>query len=182
MYCIQILFIFCYICTLWYATRVNFRSILFLLYVNDITRCTDKLDFLLFADDTTIYIQGQDLDLLEDTLNHELKHVSKWIKCNKLTLNISKTHYMLSSSLLSQPSTVSVFIDNILLHQEEECKFLGIILDSKLKWKSQVSETISRVSKLIGIFIKLRNTVTVECFKQIYLSLVYPHLLYCISL
>ena len=89
---------------------------------------------------------------------------------------------MLSSSLLSQPFNIDVFIDNVSLQQVEECKFLGIILDSKLKWKPQISVIISRISKLTGIFFKLRNTITHECLKQIYLSLVYPHLLYCISI
>ena len=156
--------------------------ILFLLYINDITRCTDKLKFLLFADDTTIYIQGRDLNLIKRTLNLELKHVSNWMKCNKLTLNISKTHFMLSSPLLSQSININVFMDNVLLQQVEECKFLGIILDSKLKWKSQISSTITRISKLTGVFFKLRNTLTHECLRQIYLSLVYPHFLYCLSI
>lgn len=35
--------------------------VLFLLYINDITRCTDKVKFLLYADDTTIFIQGSNL-------------------------------------------------------------------------------------------------------------------------
>ena len=156
--------------------------ILFLLYINDITRCTDRLKFLLFADDTTVYIQGHDLNAMKHTLNQELKHVSNWIKCNKLTLNLSKTYSMLSASLLSHSSKIDIFIDDVLLQQTEQCKFLGIILDCKLKWKPQISQIICRISKLTGIFFKLRNTITKECLQQLYLSVVYPHLLYCASI
>ena len=46
--------------------------ILFLLYINDITRCINKLKFLLFAYDTTIFIQGQNLIDIEKTLNAKL--------------------------------------------------------------------------------------------------------------
>ena len=156
--------------------------VLFLLYINDITRCTDKLKFLLFADDTTIYIQGHDLNLIKNTLNSELKKVSNWIKSNELTLNISKTHCMLSSALLSKTYNIDVYIDNTPLKQVEECNFLGITLDSKLKFKSHISLVECRVSKLTGIFFKLRTTLTQDCIRQIYLSLVYPHLLYCVSI
>lgn len=100
----------------------------------------------------------------------------------KLTLNISKTRYVLSSSLTSQPSNVNIFIDNILSHQVEEFKCLDFILDSKLKWKSQASVIDSRINKVIRPFSKLRNTITGQCFKQIYLSLVYLHFLDCISI
>ena len=72
--------------------------LLFLIYINDIALCTNNLKFILFADDTNIYLQGRDLNLLQDTMNRELENVSSWLKSNKLTLNINKTHYMLTHS------------------------------------------------------------------------------------
>lgn len=152
--------------------------ILFLLYINDITRTTDKLKFILFADDTTIFIQGQDLNYIKNTLNFELTKVSNWIKSNKLTLNISKTKFMVSSSLMMETPPIDIYIDNFLLQQVETYKFLGVIIDSKLKWKEHINEIIMKLSKLIGIFYKIRNIITPECLRMIYLSLAYPYFLY----
>ncbi len=57
-------------------------SILFLIYINYITRCTTKLNFLLFADDTNIFAAGADINELENRFNTELYRVANWLKCN----------------------------------------------------------------------------------------------------
>ena len=67
--------------------------ILFLLYINDLPNCT-KFFSLLFADDTTLQINGQNLEDLFQTANEELSKISTWFQANKLTLNISKFKYM----------------------------------------------------------------------------------------
>ena len=46
--------------------------LLFLLYVNDIYRCSEQLSFILFADDTNIFYQHKDINVLIETLNNEL--------------------------------------------------------------------------------------------------------------
>ena len=56
--------------------------LLFLIYINDITLCTKKLNFILFADDTNIFLQGRDLICLQNTMNTELQHVVSWLKSN----------------------------------------------------------------------------------------------------
>ena len=53
--------------------------LLFLLYANDLPNTSSLLTFHLFADDTN-------LSHLKATLNHELKSVAKWMKCNRLAL------------------------------------------------------------------------------------------------
>ena len=65
------------------------------LYVNDITKTTDVLDFTLFADDTTILYSNKDIASQIDVINDELDKVSNWFKANKLSVNASKTNYMI---------------------------------------------------------------------------------------
>lgn len=76
--------------------------LLFLLYINDICNSSNDVKFLLFADDTTIYLQGHDIINLTTTLNKELVKVNNWISSNKLTLNLNKTKYMISSPIMTQ--------------------------------------------------------------------------------
>ena len=50
---------------------------------------------ILFADDTTVLIEGNNLDVIITSLNSELDRINTWPKSNKLSLNVTKTHYNL---------------------------------------------------------------------------------------
>ena len=86
---------------------------------------------------------------------------------------------MLSYSLMIQPPNIDVSIDNLILEQVSEYKFLGVIIDDKLKWKSHILEVITKLCKINGVLHKIRNNITIDSLRQIYLSIAYPHLLYC---
>ena len=70
-------------------------SLLFLIYINDLVKISTKYFTLMFAEDTSIFISASDIYMMEKTLNDEMKKVDTWLKVNKLSLNISKTHFML---------------------------------------------------------------------------------------
>ena len=59
--------------------------LLFLLYVNDLCRSSDKLSFYLFADDTNLRYADRDINSLERVVNGELSKVQEWLVANKLT-------------------------------------------------------------------------------------------------
>ena len=69
--------------------------LLFLIYVNDLPNISDKLRFFLFADDTNIYYDSDDLIELENTVNHELRKLSQWLNINRLALNVGKTNFVI---------------------------------------------------------------------------------------
>ena len=54
--------------------------LLFILYVNDITNTSDVLEFILFADDTTILYSHPNIENQINRINEELKEVSNWFK------------------------------------------------------------------------------------------------------
>ena len=68
--------------------------ILFLIFINDLPNCSE-LFALLFADDTTLQINSENLVSLFSKANEELAKVATWFRCNKLTLNVSKSKYIL---------------------------------------------------------------------------------------
>ena len=71
------------------------EPLLFLIYINDLhTVCKHSLS-ILFADDTNLFLSGKNLDDMQTLLNEELTEIDLWLKANKLSLNIKKTHYML---------------------------------------------------------------------------------------
>ena len=69
--------------------------LLFLLYMNDIQYCSNKLKFFLFADDTNALYAHKDLKTLELTLNAELHNLYNWLTSDKLSQNIKKSNYVI---------------------------------------------------------------------------------------
>ena len=70
---------------------------LFLMYINDLCSICKYTTPILFADDTNLFSSGKDLKVIENHVNDELSNISEWLKVNKLSLNINKTHYMIFS-------------------------------------------------------------------------------------
>ena len=72
--------------------------LLFLTYINNLQNSSQFLSFFLFADDTNIYCDSDNLQLLTKKINRELKKVKLWLDSNKLALNIEKTNFVLFHS------------------------------------------------------------------------------------
>ena len=70
--------------------------LLFPIYVNDLPNAATNLFSVLYADDTNMFAAGKDKDIddLVSNLNKTLLNVSDWLKANKLSINVKKTHYM----------------------------------------------------------------------------------------
>jgi len=69
--------------------------LLFLLYVNDLPRCLNHCSVIMFADDTSIYLTNPNLVTMYKLANEDLLNIYKWLITNKLSLNTSKTKYIL---------------------------------------------------------------------------------------
>ena len=72
--------------------------LLLLLYINDITKCSQILSFILFADDTNLFLNHHDVMTLYKIMNQELKKVTAWLTANKSSLNINKTNFIIFKS------------------------------------------------------------------------------------
>ena len=70
--------------------------LLFVLCVNDLPNISKVLELYLFADDTSIYYESDNLPTLQKIVNRELRKVRKWLEANRLPLNIGKTNYVIS--------------------------------------------------------------------------------------
>ena len=71
--------------------------LLFLIYINDIVNSSNVLPFVLFADDTTVYVLTNSIDEAIEILNTELAKVASWFDSNILTLNVNKTQMIMLS-------------------------------------------------------------------------------------
>ena len=83
----------------------NLGPLLFLIYVNNFKNCLNDSDSLMFADDTSIFLQNKDIKELFDVGNEELQLVDQWLIANRLSVNVSKTKYILFRTAQSKLTT-----------------------------------------------------------------------------
>ena len=154
--------------------------LLFLIYMNDIHKCSKILSFILFADDTNAFYSDTNVKALNQTLNNELIKVSKWLQVNKLTLNIKKKTQVIlfnaKNKKVKEPLKLKINGENI--KQVNSTKFLGIIIDSKLTWKQHIAHIQHKISKTTGIICKTRHYVSLKVLRMLYYTLIYPYLHY----
>ena len=128
--------------------------LLFLMYINDLSKVSEYCFSLLFADDTNMYHTGKDMKKVCDQVNEDLKNVQEWLNCNKLSLNIRKTHYMIFTPRNKIIDDIDVKFCNNVIERVYVTKFLGVQIDSQLTWKTHVEYTCKKLSKSIGILSK----------------------------
>lgn len=151
--------------------------ILFLLYINDLSTVTKLLTFIMFADDTNIFISGKNLDFITHIINSELTTVSTWFNANLLSLNIKKTNYILFSNKTNPD--IQILIGNEKVARVFQTKFLGIIIQANLKWKEHISLVANKTVKTLGVMNKIKHFLTSAYLKNLYQSLIEPYLTYC---
>ena len=108
---------------------------LFISYVNDICNISKILKFVLFADDTNIFCSGHAAMQLSRYLSNELDKLSVWFAVNKLTLNVSKTNFMVFGNSKQRNTILQVSIKNCNIKRVYVTNFLGILIDDRLNWK-----------------------------------------------
>jgi hypothetical protein len=156
--------------------------LLFILYVNDIVNVSRDLFLIIFADDTNIFVQGKSLDSMIELINCELANIYEWLKANRLSLNIAKTHYMIFKTRSKKlPQHTDVKLNGTTIQCVESTKFLGVMLDTNITWATQINKVKSKVSKGIGVLCKARKVLNIPAIIQLYHSLINPHFLYCIE-
>ena len=89
--------------------------LLFSISINDLILASNKLNFLMYADDTTIYFNFEDFDQnhKQTESNGELNNVILWLKLNKSSLNTNKIKLMIFHRKQKQIKNIYISIDNI---------------------------------------------------------------------
>ena len=157
--------------------------LLFICSMNDIGNISDFLYTILYADDTSVLLNGNNYTNLIELLNSELEKLSIWLKCNKLTLNVQKTYYMVfHRSRIKTDTHAVITMDDVCLQRTDSFKYLGVIINHKLNWTQHIDYVKNKISKGIGIMYRARNCLTKKSLINLYYSYIYPYLIYCIEI
>ena len=134
-------------------------SLLFSIYVNDIINSSDKLQYLLYADDTMLYFNREHLTPHNANLeiNNNLNKVMNWLKLNKLSLNVQKTKYMTFRKSQKNVTPLNLSIDDIPIDSVNESNYFGIILHEHLTWKNHIDMVTNKLAKVSGILKQIKT-------------------------
>ncbi len=156
---------------------------LFLTYINNISKIQTWGNLFLFADDAALLVIGESWKEVYDRAESDMRKLKLWFDQNTLTLNISKTKCM----AVSLRDVAEVDMKNIKVHtcsltavacscqeitMERNYKYLGVIIDNKLKWKDHISYTNNRIRKLMYFFVRFSEFLTFDEIRVVYFAYV----------
>ena len=136
--------------------------LLFLLYINDLPNCLEHSQARMYADDTNLTFASNNIDDINYHLNLDLANVNKWLIANRLTLNQSKTEFMLVGSrqrLATLRSVPCLEIDGVPIDKVSKAKSLGVYLDENLSWNIQINDLTKKIASSIGALKRVRSFV-----------------------
>ena len=125
--------------------------ILFNLKINEIMKSvSNNANASLFVDDFAIYIEGKHLQHIERTMQLCINKVQKWVSENGFKFSVSKTtcvHFH-RQRIYKEPL---LKLDGENIPVKDEAKFLGIIFDKKLSFKSHIMYLKRKCQKALNI-------------------------------
>ena len=134
---------------------------------------------VLFADDTNMFITGKDMDVLCQQLNKDLRNVQEWLQCNKLSLNVLITHYMVFTPRKKLINDIDIKIHDVQIQRVSATKFLGVQIDVQLTWKTHIEYTCKKSSNVLAFFAKQEKKWYKSTLIALYYSFAYPYFIYC---
>ena len=140
-------------------------------------RSSNQLRFLHFDDNATVFASDSDINNVHTSVNRELVGVDNWLKTNILSLNVSKTSYMIISH---HKNALNIKIRETILTKVSTVKFLGVTLYENLTSKDHVNKVTSNISKSVGVMRRLHCQLPANVIVKLYYSLVYTHLTYAL--
>ena len=148
----------------------------FIIYINDISSASNLLQPILFADDSNFFYSFKKDENPTNLINKELSQISNWLNASKLSLNLSKSYFMIFQPKKTKyEQEVTIKINNQSLSKVSSTKFLGYVIDEDMCWKQHIQYISKKLSKSIGILKKARRTLNSATLIQIYYSFLYPY-------
>ncbi|HZD81726.1 MAG TPA: reverse transcriptase family protein, partial [Nitrososphaeraceae archaeon] len=158
--------------------------LLFVIFVNDLGKLELFGKLFAFADDTAIVYRAKSKDILSRCMNSDLIKISNWYYKNKLSINISKSNYMIFNFKENYEPDV-----DIRLHSSPECgdgicspecgtlqrvmetKYLGVVIDQGLTWASQCCKIRAELRKINYLLYYLSQFLSAVHLRRVYVSI-----------
>ena len=111
-------------------------------------------------------------------INNELSKISEWLIVNKLSLNASKTKFMVFNMPQKKVVIPRLKLADTEIESVDQFNFLGITLDKHLNWNAHTNKLFGKISRNTGILNKIKLFLPSRILKTIYSSLILCQLNY----
>ena len=153
--------------------------LLFLLYINDLHNCIKSSETYQFAGDTHLLNFSKSLESLCRGMNADLKRLICWLNANKISLNASKTEFLVFRSQFRKLEfTPFLMLSGKRIYPSQSVKYLGVHVDEHLSWKFHVSSVATKLQRANGMLSKIRHHVPLKSILNIYHAIFSSYLLY----
>ena len=154
--------------------------VLFLVYINDLPDSICHSTLRLFADDCLLYKTIQSphdaIDLQEDLLA-----MQSWEDTWLMKFNISKCFGMRVTQSRKHKVTYDYQLHNFTLNSVDHCKYLGVVLQSNLRWGKHIESITAKANSTLGMMRRNFKKVPTSIKVQIYQTIIRPQLEYASS-
>ena len=114
--------------------------LLFLIYINDLHAAIKYSEVHHFEGDTNLLNFNSCVKSINKQVNYDLKNLSKWLKANKILLNVGKTELVhFTSSKKQLDCALKIKLNENRLDKRDSVKYLGIQIDKRLTLKQQIN-------------------------------------------
>ena len=100
-------------------------TILFIIYINDLVQCSNDVKFILYADDSKKFVSDVSIDNCVSNMNNGLNVKKLLMCCNRLTLNVDRSCYMLFKRRGYVDGHIGVKMDSLDINRVDSVKLLG---------------------------------------------------------
>lgn len=147
--------------------------LIYIIYTNDLTNYLDGYcEIVQYADDTVLICTGNSVIEVTHRLNQAVNRFHYWCNHNKLHLNLNKTKVMLLTSKLSTPQ-IKVNVESTELEQVQSYNYLGLIIDSKLRFERHADTLISKIRSVRAKIGHFKYVLTADAARSFYYAYVY---------
>ena len=134
---------------------------LFLVYINDLPQILGNDNKMaLFADDASI-IKSEKTNC---NMQNDLDKICDWFNYNKMSLNTSKCETMSFGNNYQNTLTVQ----NEAMPRNTCCKYLGVLIDSKLTFRDHLIYVVKKLNKFCGLIYRVRDIYPIKCLLLFY--------------
>ena len=154
--------------------------LLFILYINDITKVIRNTYIKIFADDSKLIKVINSVED-RDLFNEDILAVTEWAVANKMELNRLKYQLIQygKNPELKLPYTID---ENTTVNKSETVKDLGVLMSENMLFNDHIIECKNKAKKVAGWILRLVQSRSEETILLLYKTYVRPHLEYACSL
>jgi hypothetical protein len=159
--------------------------LLFLIYIDDLSKVLKHSNVIMYADDTVLYFSHEDFKDIEAALSEDMDAVAQWLQRNLLVINLKKdkTESMVfgTARRLAKEgnSSLCIQIGSDVLRSTTSYVYLGVKLDPTLNFGQYLHRTFKKTSSKLKMLKKIRSSLTVQSARMIYQSMIVPLMTYC---